>query len=396
MKVYIVGIGAEGKKTLTNAASEAIAAADVLIGASRMLKPFAGSGKPVYEEYRSEKIYEYLAENSFETAAVLMSGDCGFFSGAGRLIRSLSEYDTEVICGIASPVYFFSKLGKDWSDCHFVSLHGKEASIVRAVRSHRSTFFLLGGSITAAELCRRLCSYDMGDVMVYIGEELGYPDERITSGRASELTDISASELCVLLAENPDYERHIPSCISDESFIRGSVPMTKAEVRTVVVAGLDICNSDVCWDIGGGTGSVSVEMAVRCPDGRVCSVEKNEEAAALIEANRRKFGCDNIEIYQGDAGELVGELPRPDCVFIGGSGGELRKIIRIAAEKNSNIRLTVTAVSLETLSECIAVFNELDFEADIRQIAVTRTRRLGGHTMMSAENPVFIIKRKFR
>lgn len=395
MKVYIVGIGAEGSKTLTNAASEAIAAADVLIGAGRMLKPFADSGKPVYEEYRSEEISEYLKKNSFDTAAVLMSGDCGFFSGAGRLIRSLSEYDTEVICGIASPVYLFSKLGKDWSDCHFVSLHGKEANIVRAVRSHRSTFFLLGGRITPAELCRKMCSYDMGGVMIYIGEELGYPDEKITVGTASELTETAASELCVLLAENPDYERYIPSGISDDSFIRGCVPMTKAEIRTVAVAGLEIGTDDICWDIGGGTGSVSVEMAVRCPEGRVCSVERNEEAAALIDANRRKFGCDNIDIYKGDAGELVGELPRPDCVFIGGSGGELREIIRTAAEKNSDIRLTVTAVSLETLSECIDVFDELDFKAEISQIAVTRTRRVGNHTMLSAENPVFIIKRKF-
>ena len=135
-------------------------------------------------------------------------------------------------------------------------------------------------------------------------------------------------------------------------------------------------------------------MAVRCERGTVHSVEKSPEAAELIDRNRRKFGCDNIVIQTGRAAELVVDLPCPDCVFIGGSGGELKDIIQAAYEKNSNIRLTVTAVSLETLSECTAVFDELGFEAEITQIAVTRTNKVGSHTMMSALNPVFIIKRK--
>ena len=396
MKIYIIGTGVDGAKTLTREAAEAIESADVLIGARRMLEPFSALEKPVFEEYRSTEICRYLMENSYETAAVLMSGDCGFFSGARKLSESLADHETEMICGISSPVYFFSKLGKDWSDCFFVSLHGKSANAARAVSSHKKTFFLLGGDLTAGELCRRLCDYGMGEVTVHIGADLGYSSEKIISGRAEEFTEADISQLSVLLAENPEYERALLSGIPDEKFIRGNVPMTKSEVRAVAVAGLDIGETDVCWDIGGGTGSVSVEMAIRCGSGRVYSVEKNTEAVSLIAENRRRFRCDNIEIVEGEASEAVRELPAPDCVFIGGSGGKLKDIVKAAAEKNSNIRLTVTAVSIETLAEATTVFDEIGFEAEISQIAVTRTRKIGNHTMMSAENPVFIIKRKLK
>lgn len=394
MKVYIVGTGTDGARTLTAEAKKAIESADVIIGAGRMVDGYRECGKAFLEEYRSGEIRRFLEESSFGTAAVLMSGDCGFFSGATALAAALDGFDTEIICGIASPVYLFSKLKMDWSDCNFVSLHGRSGNIVREVCAHRLTFFLLGGDITAAQVCERLCEYNRGGVKIYIGERLGYPDERIISGRAEELTSTETSGLCVLLAENPGYERSIPACIPDESFIRGRIPMTNSEIRCLAVSGLDIGREDICWDIGGGTGSVSVAMALHCERGTVFSVEREPEAVELIRSNLRKFGCDNIQVREGDAAEIAAELPVPDCVFIGGSGGKLRDIIMKAAKKNSNIRLTVTSVSLETLSECTAVFDELGFEADITQIAVTRTKKAGTHTMLSAENPVFIIKRK--
>ena len=126
------------------------------------------------------------------------------------------------------------------------------------------------------------------------------------------------------------------------------------------------------------------------------SIDKNQEAVALTAENRRKFGCDNIDIIEGDAAEKAAGLPAPDCVFIGGSSGELEEIIHIALTKNSNLRLTINSVSLETLSESIRIFDKFGIEAEITQIAVTRTRKIGGHTMMAAENPVFIIKRKLK
>ncbi len=384
----------EGCRTLTKEASEAILSAEVLIGAERMLAPFAGLGKNLFKEYRSSEIVRYIEENNFASAAVLLSGDCGFFSGARILHEKLKKYAPEVICGISSPVYLCSKLGKDWWDCCFVSLHGKSSSIARKVRAHEKVFFLLGGDITAADICRRLCEFGMGDVSVFIGSDLGYGNETILCGKASDHTECELDGLCVMLCENHGFERFVPSGIPDDSFIRGKVPMTKSEVRAAVVAGLGIGSGSVCWDIGSGTGSVAVEMALRCEDGTVCAVEKSPEALELIRLNRIRFGCDNIEVYSGEAADIIGSLPVPDAVFIGGSGGQLDMIIEKALALNNNIRLTVTAVSLETISQCTAIFDRSGLEAEITQIAVTRTRKAGSHTMLSAENPVWIIKRK--
>ena len=394
MKVYIVGIGMDGENTLTCHALSVIRSADVLIGSERTLKPFASLGKTTIAEYRSREIADFLHTVNYETAAVLMSGDCGFFSGAKSLLPLLKDLETEVICGISTPVYLCSKLNIPWEELHLVSLHGRESCIVRKVRAHRMVFFLMGGDITPGMLCRRLCDYGMNDITVHIGGSHSYPEERIISGTAEELTDCDISGLCAVITENPCFENRRRYGISDDEFIRGNIPMTKSVIRAAALSGLDIRRNDICWDIGCGTGSVSVEMAMQCEDGKVFAVDKAAEALELTNKNRIRFGCDNIDIIGGDAVEAVQSLPAPDCIFAGGSGGKLREILRAAEEKNPNVRAVVTAVSLETLMLCDDVFRELGREPDIMQIAVTKMQQKGSHRLMQSENPIFIIKRK--
>ena len=276
----------------------------------------------------------------------------------------------------------------------FVSLHGVDAPVVRSVCANRYTFFLLGGKVTPSKICNRLCEYGRGEVNVYIGENLASPNEKILYGKAYEFREYESSRLCALIVENDNYERHVPSCIADGEFNRGKVPMTKSEVRGICVAKLEINDSDICWDIGCGTGSVSIEMAFRCPKGRVISIDKNEEAISLTERNMKKFGCDNIELLSGCAEELLQSVPAPNCVFIGGSGGSAEKIITAAIQKNPYAKIIVTAVSLETLNSCMEIFSKLNSEIEISQIAVTHTRKIGSHTMLDSENPIFIISRK--
>lgn len=394
-KISIIGIGMDGAETITAAGKRAVEASDVLIGARRMIEPFDNLAKPFFLSYVSSEIADYIHACHYKNIAVLTSGDCGFYSAAEKLLPLLDDCETEIICGISSPVYFCSKLKISWSDVHFVSLHGTDANIVRNVCAHPKTFFLLGGNISPSDVCRRLCEYGMNGITIHIGENLSCKNERILSGAAEEFTNTQTDKLCVMIVENPDYERHLKSCIADDEFIRGKVPMTKSEVRSLCVSKLEIGKKDVCWDIGSGTGSVSVEMAIRCTDGKVFAVEKNPEATVLIDKNLHKFKCDNIEVTHDDARHAIIELPSPDCVFIGGSNGCLAEIIHTAYVKNSCVKIVITAVSLETLSECVKVFEENDFEAEITQIAVTRTRKIGSHTMLSAENPIFILKRKF-
>lgn len=393
MKIYIIGIGMDGQKTITEEAKAVIANADLLIGAGRMLEPFSDLKKEQFISWKSEEIAEYLKEKSVKTVAVLMSGDCGFYSGAEKLITALSDYETEIISGISSPVYFCSKIRKPWHNMRFVSLHGADGNIVRNVCNNQLCFFLLGGDVTPTKICKMLCEYGREKITVYIGENLGYDNEKIYCGIASDFTDTECEKLCVMVTENPSYEQSVPFGIMDNEFIRGNVPMTKSEIRSTVISKLNISRKDVCWDIGCGTGSVSVEMALQCFDGKVYAIDKNEEAVELTRRNAYKFGCDNIEIISGTAPEMLYDFPAPDKVFIGGSCGRISEILSVVYEMNSKADIVITAVSLETLNEAINSFAYFGIDSpEIVQIAVTRTRKLGNHTMLSAENPIFIMK----
>lgn len=392
MKVFIAGIGMDGEKTLTAEAKTAIESADVLIGAKRMTEPFAALGKPMFERWRADEISAFINSQSCRSAAVLMSGDCGFFSGAEKLRDLLFEHDTTMIPGIPTPVYMCAKLGLSWHDMKFISLHGTDASIARNVRRNAKCFFLLGGKVTPADICKRLLEYETGGVTVHIGARLAYPDERIITGRASELTDISCDGLCAVIVLNDTPENSVRSGIPDGEFERGSVPMTKSEIRAVISSKLGIGCNDVVWDIGCGTGSVSVECALAASGSTVCAVDRNEEATALTSKNARRFGCDNITIVSGNAPEVLRTLPFPDKVFIGGAGGNIGAVLDAAAHDGHCPKTVITAVTLETLNEAVNALNERGIASDITQISAVRTRRVGNHTMPDTQNPVFIIE----
>lgn len=392
MKIYIVGIGMDGGKTLTAEAKKAIEGSDVLIGAKRMTEPFEGLGKQIFVSWKTDEICEYLAGGNIGTAAVLMSGDCGFFSGAEALAKRLAGYETEIIAGISAPVYLSAKLGIPWQEMKFVSLHGTDANIVRSVRRSPECFFLLGGSVTPADICKRLCEYGMGDITVHIGSRLAYPDERIISGTAQELSEVQCDPLCAVITENRMPEKCVRSGIPDGEFVRGEVPMTKSEIRAAVASKLEICYNDTVWDIGCGTGSVSVECALAAYEGTVFAVDRNEAAAALTEQNARKFGCDNITTICGSAPEVLEALPSPDKVFIGGAGGNIAAILGAAMKGGNLPKIVITAVTLETLGEATEALRSHCFTANVTQLSAVRTRVIGSHTMLDAQNPVFVIE----
>ena len=180
--------------------------------------------------------------------------------------------------------------------------------------------------------------------------------------------------------------------VRDEMLTRAKIPMTKEEVRWVSVARLGVQPGDTVWDVGAGTGAVTLELARKAMDGAVFAVERNPDAVALLVENRQKLGGFNVHIVEGHAPEALENLPAPDCVFVGGSGGEMRKIIEIALQKNPSIRIVINAIALETLQETQNALAELGFvDVEITQLSAARGKSVGRYTMMIANNPVFIL-----
>ena len=180
--------------------------------------------------------------------------------------------------------------------------------------------------------------------------------------------------------------------IPDTEFHRGDVPMTKEEVRILTIAKARIRPDAVVYDIGAGTGSVSIECALAACEGQVWAVEKAAEAIPLLEKNRRRFGTDNLYIVEGTAPEAMAGLPAPTHAFIGGSSGSLRGIVAALLEKNPDVRIVVNAVTLETQSEATACAKEFGFAVyETVSVQASRARKLGRYHMMTAQNPVSVI-----
>lgn len=398
-KITLLGIGMGSRETLTLEGKQAAEQADLIIGAKRIADAVRLPGQDVFYEYRAAEIVNYIQTHpEYSRIVVALSGDVGFYSGAKKLLNLLGP-DTEVLCGISSVVYFMAKIGLSWDDAEIVSAHGKECGLVSLIRTHKKVFAILGTGDKVAELAEKLEDYGMGDVLLYVGENLSYENEHIFAKPARELIDYQGDALSVLCAYN-EKAQELPAThgLPDEAFIRGKAPMTKAEVRTVSLGKLCLTEEAVCYDVGAGTGSVSVEMAMRAFRGSVYAVEKKEEAALLLEENKRKFAADNLHVIRGTAPEALNTLPAPTHAFIGGSSGNLKEIMEILLEKNSRVRIVINCITLETVSEALECIRRLEevkeeffWDTDIVQLSVARSKKAGPYHMMMGENPIYII-----
>lgn len=389
MKVYLIGVGMGNPDTLTLGARRAIEACPVLIGAPRLLEPW-GEGHTCVPLVAAADIARRVEAEEGDVA-VLLSGDTGFYSGAKKLWKLLEGRQVETIPGISSLSYFCARLRTSWQDARVVSAHGRSHNAAGEIQCHEKTFALTGGATKAEDICKELVRRGLGEVRVSVGERLSYPDERIVTGTAAALAEETFADLSVLLAENPRpvlRPWNSPG-LPDEVFQRGNVPMTKEEVRALAVCKLRLQSHHVVWDVGAGTGSVALECALSCPAGQVFAIEKNPEAAALLEENRARLGASNLTVVSGAAPEALAGLPAPDRVFLGGTSGSMDEILTMIFDKNPAARVVCTAVTLETVGEAARLFAPLA-EADMAQLAVTRTRQAGRYRLMDAQNPVWI------
>lgn len=396
-QVRIVGIGPGSREAMTHEVSEAIETADCLIGAKRMLDAVARPGQPTYDAIAPQDIADFIrAHREYRRFAVVMSGDTGFFSGTKKLLPLLEGCDTAVLPGLSSLSYLCARLQTSYEDVRVVSLHGRQHNILPEVRANGRLFALVGGERGINDLCRTLTAGGLGGVTVSVGQRLGYPDERIMCGTAAELAEGAYAPLSVALIENPHPDAVVTPGLPDDAFLRSAegmpvVPMTKSEVRAVCLSKLRLTERSVCWDIGAGTGSVSVEMALQAKRGQVCAVERREDAAALLGQNRERFSLENLQVVCGSAPEACAGLPAPTHTFIGGSAGNMREIVALLLARNPRVRIVATAVSLESVAELTECLTAFPFtETEVVSLQAARDRRAGGYHLMSGQNPIYI------
>ena len=394
-EVFIAGIGPGSEALQTQEVRAAIRRADCLIGARRMLDAVAGPQQLAIDAIAPETIASHIAQHpECGVFCVVMSGDTGFYSGTKKLLPLLRDCRVRVLPGLSSMSYLCARLGVSYEDAVPVSLHGRDFDIAREVRRRRKVFTLVGGDGGMQALCERLTQAGLGHVRIAVGERLSYPDEAITCSTAQELRSHTFDKLSAALIENDTPNEIVTPGLPDEAFLRNLepgklVPMTKSEVRSICLSKLRLTPNAVCWDVGAGTGSVSIEMARLCADGTVYAIEKNERALALLEKNRESFSASNMQIIPGPAPEACRALPAPTHAFLGGTSGSVRDILALLLEKNPHVRIVATAVTLESVSALTACM--ADFEiAECVSVHVSKAAQLGQYHLMQAQNPVYI------
>lgn len=392
--IDIVGIGT-GDGTLTEKGRQVIEKANLCIGAGRMLEICAEyiADKNTVNEYDAQKIRDildkYFEEDEAGSSVILVSGDTGFYSATSSLIKVLDGMEVSIYPGISSVSSMSAKIAIPWQDMKLVSCHGRECNIVDTVRRNKSTFALTGGNV--AEILTALADAGYGMLGAYVGQRLDMADESIVSGKVSELMVKDFDTLAVLVVLNDEYEDSISYGIDDSKFVRGDVPMTKSEIRAVTMSKLGIEPDDICYDYGCGTGSVTVEMALAAYRGHVYAIDKNEEAVKLTSDNIRQFHIGNVTVVNGNApDDLVAKAPSK--AFIGGSTGRMEDMIKKLISLNPDVRIVINAIAIETLMQAVKALEDNGFTAQVTQMGVSRSKRVGTLNMMMAENSVYIIK----
>ncbi len=392
MRVSVIGMGTGGG-TLTVSAVEALRGADAYIGAKRLMEHLpSGCGANRHVAVMAEGIAAWIVSHKeFQHICVLVSGDAGFYSGAKKLLPLLDGVETAVYPGISSVAFFAAKLQLPWEDWKLISAHGRAQDVIGPVRDNEKTFFLTGNTQSADGICKALLETGLGACIAAVGERLGETGECVVRGTVEKISKLRFDALSVLLIHNPAPRKLVSAGLPDEAFLRGGAPMTKSEVRSAVLSKLRLQKGDTFFDIGAGTGSVSIEAALLLSAGHVYAVEQEADACELIQKNEKQFHIGNLTIVPGRAPEALAALPMPDAAFIGGAGGRLFEILAALLEKNPRVRIVVSAVTLETIGEATAAFKELPIkDTEVVQLSVSRTKQLDKYQLLQAQNPVFL------
>jgi len=399
--LQVIGIGPGRSEWLPPVITELVKNCEILVGGSRALElfpDFKGRQYPLSGNLHSsiEVIRNALLEE--KVVGVLVSGDPGFFSFLPRLKKEFPEEKIEVYPGISSLQFAFARAGLAWQEANFVSVHGRELSVLPQMIT-RPTAVLTGGENTPQKIAQFYLERGYNP-HISVGNALAYPEELWLTMDAEHLALEKTLLKNAIVILYPNSQKSTQSfkrgsgCrlgIPDEEFLRGKVPMTKAEIRVQVLAKAQISLNDRVVDIGAGTGSISIEAATLASEGVVYAIEHNPEAQELILANQTKFDVSNLRLISGAAPDVFGELPPVDVCIIGGSNGRLSEILK-QVPLIAGGRVVITAVTIETVAQGLKLLTELNYqEIDTVSIQAVRWKAVQTLHMAQAMNPIFIL-----
>ncbi|SEN12489.1 precorrin-6y C5,15-methyltransferase (decarboxylating) subunit CbiE [Lihuaxuella thermophila] len=398
-RVKVIGIGDDGRNGLFPHYLKWIEEADVLVGGERQLAFFPDHpGKRIPIKGGLQPVLEQIGRESHRhRVVVLASGDPLFYGIAGLIVRKLGQEQVEVHPHLSSIQLAFARMGESWQQARIESVHGRPMTgLAQRIDGQEKVALLTDDAHSPSAIARYLLQFGMREYQAFVAENLGGPDERCGWWELDELVDARFSPLNVVILKRKA-GAEIPRWglgIEDEAFAQRKPEkglITKKEVRVVSLAELCLRKDSIVWDIGAGSGSVSVEAAKLAPYGQVFAIEKNEADLHNIEANRVKFRTD-FTVVHAKAPDGLDGLPDPDAVFIGGSGGELKELIHVCGTRlKQGGRIVINAATVETLATSQEALKAQGFAVRIILLQTARSKPILQMTRLEGLNPVYVI-----
>jgi precorrin-6B C5,15-methyltransferase / cobalt-precorrin-6B C5,C15-methyltransferase len=408
--IEVIGIGLDGTAGLSENVRQLIENATILVGSDRHLSYFpTHPAKKIVLGNFLEAI-EFIKQNFKENIVILVTGDPLFF-GLGRLL--LEKFPSEKLRfhpHLTSVQLAFNRIKVPWQDAKIISVHGRNLDeLMPLLQQGVEKIAILTDNENHPGAIARF--YQELDLPTYydfwVCENLGDSNEKVAHFSAVEIDrvvslsnqDFASLNVVILLRQEKEELFNLNTLplfgLPDSAFLsfrdRPGL-MTKREIRLIVLGEFALTTQQIIWDIGAGTGSVSIEIARLCPTSKIYAIEKTAIGINLIEKNCQRFQVNNVIPVSGNAPDSLTKLPNPNRIFVGGSGGNLSKILEVGQEKLQVDGILVLALAtLENLNECLGWLSEHNWNYRLLQVQISRSVSIGKMTRFSPLNPVTIV-----
>lgn len=402
-KVSVIGMGMSFQD-LTGRHLDIISSSDVLIGGSRHLDCFPDfKGEKIEITRNLKEIAAFILNHQTDKKiTVLASGDPLFYGIGSYLAQKLGRENMVVFPNVSTVAAAFACIGEPWQDAALISLHGRDITVlhVEKIRTAEKAAVLTDRKNTPVRILSELEKAGVHDFKPCVIERIGEPDQGITflSADDRELKAFKEPNILLLLKENDKKKdlvtenAQIHIGMPEDSFDHQKGLITKPEVRAVSLSKLKLESSSILWDLGAGSGSISIEAGVFIQTGKIFAVEKNPDRIRDIESNTAKFCASAVTAVHAELPRGLETLPAPDRVFIGGGGRYLEQIVEQSAGylKKKGI-MVINTVLLDNVAKIIKTLDTLNFSTEIVQIQVNCGHKMPWNLMLKSYNPVFII-----
>ncbi len=403
-KVYIIGVAPDGTASLLPEARQLVKQAEIVLGGKRLLDMFPSlSGERITIRNNLAEVADLIKKNLGQRRiVVLASGDPNFYGIASYLTGNLGRDIVEIIPNVSAMQVAFARIKASWEDAVFVSVHARPIEeVVETVRSNNKVGIFTDDEHTPAVIARVLLEHGVDDYQAYVCQNLGSKDEKVVQTDLHGLGEMEFSPLNILILLRVQPKEPVGALcpwflgIPDKEFHQRRPKeglITKQEVRAVSLAKMRLTDDSVLWDIGAGSGAISIEASFLSRKGRIYAIEKNDADVAIIKKNVQKFQAPNVEVVQTFAPESLDKLPDPTTVFIGGSGGRMAEILDLVGRRlKPGGRIVINIAALENLSAAVNALKARGFIPDITLVNIARSTSVLELTRFEALNPVFVI-----